>query len=105
MRQHNGDDEVRARVGGWAIRSSVLSRRCGRLWAATCARWGVTTPQYAVLRLIEELAGLSSAELARRSFVTTQTVNEVVLGLEAAGLTTRSSDPGGGRCRPVVLTA
>src|SRR5262245_55810185 len=49
---------------------------------------GLTTPQYAALAALE--AGpLSGAELARRCFVTPQTMNELLVGLERRGLVAR----------------
>ncbi len=65
---------------------------------------GLTTPQYAVLSLLEVDPGLSNAELARRAFVTPQTMNGIVAKLEAAGLLTRSAHPTHGRLQPTFLT-
>jgi DNA-binding MarR family transcriptional regulator len=66
---------------------------------------GVTSPQYAVLKQTGAEPGLSSAELARRAFVTPQTMQEVVAGLESAALVARSPHPQGGRRIEVALTA
>jgi len=52
-------------------------------------RRGLTTAQYAALSALEEAPGLSGAELARRCFVTPQTMNEIVAHLEVAGLVER----------------
>jgi DNA-binding MarR family transcriptional regulator len=52
-------------------------------------RRGLTTAQYATLSILEAEAGLSGAELARRCFVTPQTMNEIVARLEADGLVER----------------
>ena len=52
-------------------------------------RRGLTTAQYAALSALEAAPGLSGAELARRCFVTPQTMNEIVAHLEAAGLVAR----------------
>jgi len=65
---------------------------------------GLTTPQYAVLCLLEANPGLSNAELARRAFVTPQTMNGIVAKLESAGLLARSAHPTHGRLQPTVLT-
>ena len=46
---------------------------------------GLTTAQYAALSALEETPGLSGAEVARRCFVTPQTMNEMMGHLEAAG--------------------
>ena len=50
---------------------------------------GLTTAQYAALSALEQTRGLSGAELARRCFVTPQTMNEIVAHLEATGLVER----------------
>ena len=60
---------------------------------------GLTTPQYAALSLLEAHPGLSNAELARRAFVTPQTMNAIVVNLEAAGLLERRPHPRHGRIR------
>src|SRR2546430_2924114 len=48
-------------------------------------RQGLTSAQYAALSTLEREHGLSGAELARRCFVTPQTMNEMLGHLEAAG--------------------
>ena len=58
---------------------------------------GVTTPQYAALSVLAEEPGISNAGLARRSFVTPQTMNQILLKLEAAGLAERRPHPEHGR--------
>ncbi len=65
---------------------------------------GTTTAQYAALGVLAELPGVSSAELARRCFVTPQTMNDVVVGLEKAGLVARKPHPVHGRILEVTLT-
>ena len=65
---------------------------------------GITTPQYAVLTFLEETPGLSSAELARRAFVTPQTMNRIVANLEAAGLIERDPHPQLGRVLQATLS-
>jgi DNA-binding MarR family transcriptional regulator len=49
----------------------------------------LTMPQYVTLDLLAKNPGLSGAELARRSFVTPQTMNTIITNLEEAGLITR----------------
>ncbi len=65
---------------------------------------GLTTPQYAVLSLLETAPGLSNADLARRAFVTPQTMNAVVAKLAIAGLLARRPHPTHGRVQTTVLT-
>jgi DNA-binding MarR family transcriptional regulator len=64
----------------------------------------VTTPQYAALSVLAEQPGISNAALARRSFVTPQTMNQVMLRLEAAGLVKRRAHPEHGRVLQAYLT-
>jgi len=66
---------------------------------------GLTTPQYAVLSALQKSPGLSNAELARRSFVTPQTMIRIVGGLEKKGLVTRVEHPSHGRILETTLTA
>lgn len=66
---------------------------------------GLTTPQYAALSLLETAPGLSNAELARRAFVTAQTMNAIVANLSTAGLITRRPHPTHGRMQETMLTA
>lgn len=65
---------------------------------------GVTTPQYAALAMLEEEDGVSSAELARRAFVTPQTMNTLVANLETRGLVERRAHPSHGRILQTRLT-
>jgi DNA-binding MarR family transcriptional regulator len=65
---------------------------------------GLTAPQYAVLSALEREPGISNAELARRAFVTPQTMVRIVEHLEALGLVARHAHPSHGRIRPASLT-
>ena len=65
---------------------------------------GLTTPQYAALSAIEETPGLSGADLARRGFVTPQTMNQILVNLEAAGLVLRRPHAEHGRVLQAYLT-
>ena len=49
----------------------------------------LTTPQYAALSELSEEQGLSNAELARRCFVTPQTMHQILRGLERTSSFTR----------------
>lgn len=64
----------------------------------------VTTPQYAALSVLAEQPGISNAALARRSFVTPQTMNQILSRLEAAGLVERRAHPEHGRVLQAYLT-
>jgi len=67
-------------------------------------RLGITVAQYATLRALEEAPGVSSAELARRSFVTPQTMHAVVRELEGRGLVERNPHAWHGRVLELKLT-
>lgn len=54
---------------------------------------GITVLQYTALTVLERHADLSTAELARNSFVTTQTMAGMVAALEARRLISRRQDP------------
>ena len=53
---------------------------------------GVSLHQYTALSLLERRDGLSSAQLARRHFVTPQAMNQLVAVLERDGLIHREPD-------------
>ncbi|WP_067884596.1 MarR family winged helix-turn-helix transcriptional regulator [Nocardia vaccinii] len=65
---------------------------------------GLTMSQYAVLRALADVPGAPAAELARRTFVTRQSLRDVLSGLRKAGLVTVAEQPATGRSRPVTLT-
>ena len=66
--------------------------------------YDLTVPQYACLELLEQQPGLSNAELARATFVTRQSTNVVLRGLQDAGLITRPTATDHGRALPAHLT-
>ena len=63
-----------------------------------------TLSQYAVLTALDEEPGLSNAGLARRAFVTPQTMNQVLRELEQKGWVTRHPHPGHARILQAELT-
>lgn len=65
---------------------------------------GLTAPQYTALTALGHRDGLTSAQLARRSFVTPQTMHEQVIALERAGLVSREADPSNRRLLRIHLT-
>lgn len=62
------------------------------------------TSQYAALNALEQTPQASSAELARKCFVTPQSMNEIVLKLEREGLLQRQVHPEHGRIMPSSMT-
>ncbi len=65
---------------------------------------GMTTAQYAALSTLEATPGLSGAKLARRGFITPQTMNVILANLESAGLVVRRPHPEHGRVLQAYLT-
>ena len=64
----------------------------------------LTVPQYACLELLGQDPGLSNSELARRAFVTRQSMNLVLRRLQERGLLTRPDQAPHGRALPSELT-
>lgn len=64
----------------------------------------LSVPQYACLQALSDSPGITGSELGRRMFVSRQSMNVVLQGLEKRGLVERSDDPGPRRERAVVLT-
>jgi DNA-binding MarR family transcriptional regulator len=64
----------------------------------------LTGIQYTILSTIKVHEGISSAELSRRFFVTAQTTNEIINGLEQRGLISRKEDPANRRILRMKLT-
>lgn len=76
-----------------------------RAWVdAGLVQHGVTMATYAALAILEHEPGLSNAELARRCFVTPQTMIQLVRSLEDHGVVERSPDPDHGRILQTRLT-
>ena len=64
----------------------------------------LTAPQYNVLCSLEAEPGASNARLARRAFVTPQTMQSMLVKLERADLIERSPDAEHGRIQRTQLT-
>jgi DNA-binding MarR family transcriptional regulator len=65
---------------------------------------GITALQYTALTVLRRRDGLSSAQLARNSFVTAQSMADMVTTLERRGLITRRRDPANRRVLLISLT-
>jgi DNA-binding MarR family transcriptional regulator len=79
----------------------VLRRRLGE----ALEPHGLSLPEYTTLSVLRLRSGLSNAQLARRSLITPQSMNEVLARLEDRRLVRRLADPSHGRIRPAQLTA
>jgi DNA-binding MarR family transcriptional regulator len=78
----------------------LLRRRLGEVLSPQ----GLTVQQYTALAVLDARGQLSNAQLAERSFVTPQTANEMVKGMESRGWIERSADPTHGRIIHLRLT-
>lgn len=94
-------EDVRQRVG-YLIKQAqqTFHRSCEELLRPL----GLSMSQYAVLRAVADNPAAPAAELARQTFVTRQSLRDVLGGLEAAGLVSVAERPVTGRARPVTLT-
>src|SRR5207244_1788274 len=66
--------------------------------------FNITTLQYTALSVLSRHPGMSAAQLARRSFVSSQAANEMVSALERKGLVERGVDETNRRALKVFLT-
>ena len=65
---------------------------------------GLGIAQFVVLSFLAETPGLANADLARRAFVTPQSMNEVLKRLESTGLVERRQNPANARILNAYLT-
>jgi DNA-binding MarR family transcriptional regulator len=82
-----------------------LDRAIRRRITEMVAPHGLTATQYTALSVLRMGKGLSNAQLARRSYVTPQSMIEMLGTLEAKGLIERSPAPDHGRIIRTELTA
>jgi DNA-binding MarR family transcriptional regulator len=65
---------------------------------------GLTLARYTALSVIARRDGLSNAQLARRSYITPQSMSQVISALESDGLIQREPDPSHRRILRATLT-
>lgn len=84
-----------------------LDHLCRVVMSTRLRALGIETsyPAAAALCLLEEMPGMSGAQLARWAQVTPQTMNQILTGLERDGLVRREADPVHGRILRAFLTA
>lgn len=89
-------------------RVGYLIKQAQQLFHRSCEErlrpLGLSMSQYAVLRVVSDLPGAPAAELARRTFVTRQSLHDVLNGLQARDLVTVATRPTSGRALPITLT-
>jgi DNA-binding MarR family transcriptional regulator len=77
-----------------------LRRRCDAALRPT----GLSMAQYAALRALDDLPEASASDLARRCFITRQSLQDLLAGLRSAGLVTDAATAPRGRARALALT-
>lgn len=87
---------------GYLLRQANVAFRA-RLERAL-SHTGVTQPQFVVMTMIDAYAGCSSADLARLSLLTAQTVTVIVTNLKRDGLVQAVPHPIHGRIQQLSLT-
>ncbi len=82
-----------------------LDRALRQSMGQVTARLGLTVAQYTALSVLQARGPLSNAQLARRTFVTPQAMNEIAKALVAKRLIARGTDPDHQRIIRLRLTA
>lgn len=77
-----------------------------RLWLTDAlAPLAVSLPEYTAMSILGRRAGLTNAQLARRTYVSPQAMHQITEGLIERGLIMRAPDQRRGRVLPATLTA
>ena len=92
---------VHSRTAYWVGR---LDRALRRRLGSAVRRFGITIAQYTALSVLQSRGPLSNAQLARRSLVSPQAMNEIVKIMAAKRLVTRRIDPAHARVVLMGLT-
>jgi DNA-binding MarR family transcriptional regulator len=100
--EETGDARVVSPRLGYVI--GRLDRALRREIGALVAPLGLTVPKYTALSILRDRPGLSNAQMARRSYVTPQSMNEVLASLETDGLIVRVPAANHGRVLEVALS-
>jgi DNA-binding MarR family transcriptional regulator len=88
-------------VGFWISR---LDRMIRKGVTERLAPLGLSLPEYTVLSRLDREPGISGAEMARRTLVSPQAINEMIASLERRALIERNVDPAHGRILQMRLT-
>jgi DNA-binding MarR family transcriptional regulator len=84
------------------VRRTWLSMRAAL--NAELKEFGLTTPQYATLMILEKDPGASNSEVSRAVSTTRQAANEMLANLEREGLIERRPHPSDRRSHQLFLT-
>jgi DNA-binding MarR family transcriptional regulator len=95
-------DELDGGCVTFLVRHAWLSMRSAA--AAALAEHGLSVQQYGTLLLLAEKPGCTIAELARKVGTARQSANELITGMERAGLLERRANPTDRRSQQLYLT-
>ncbi len=84
---------------------SLLERMIRKEVSDALASLNLTLQQYAALMILNNETDISNAKLAKRSFMTPQSANEMVNALEAKQFIRRKPDTNHGRIVHILITA
>lgn len=99
MSQHGVDLETSL---GYLLKEASSALRAAM--EAVLRPLGMTVTHYSCLELLAQRPGLSNSELARGAFVTRQSMNVLLQGLERDGYVTRPAEDRIGKVLPTRLT-
>jgi DNA-binding MarR family transcriptional regulator len=99
---HNGPVNYPAVCSTFLVRHAWLSMR--GLVAEDLVRHHLSVAQFASLLMLEQSPGLTVADVARKVSTARQSANEMLTGLEQAGLVERRPHPSDRRSQQVFLT-
>lgn len=87
---------------GYALKQAQAALRAAM--GARLRPLGLTVSQYSCLEVLGQRPGLTGSELARAVFVTRQSMQALLVGLEGRGLLSRAATAPQGRALPTELT-
>ena len=102
MAAHNGRVTPADRCSTFLVRHAWLSLR--GVVAEALVPLELSVAQFASLLMLDETPGLSVADVARKVSTARQSANEMLTGLERAGLVERRAHPTDRRSQQIFLT-
>jgi DNA-binding MarR family transcriptional regulator len=105
--EHHQEDTREVQRDGPRISYVIarLERAIRRAINDRVSRYGLTVLQYTTLSVLGRRGGLSNAQLARRAYMSPQSMSEVIEALEEKGLVERRPHPNHRRVYPASLTS
>jgi DNA-binding MarR family transcriptional regulator len=100
------EQSIRSHEPGYCYAIARLQQRIFAGITERVAPYGLTTLQFTTLSVLDRHgAPLSTSQLARRAFMTPQSMSEVIHALERKGFIKRNPHPNHRRTLPATLTA